>query len=162
MTNLFALPSDGYEYEFTPTGLVISPGMPFEMWQALGASLGRIHNAIQWAIADWIRYGEAEYGEMYAQSIEDTGRSYRTLANYVWVAGKFEFSRRRENLSFSHHAEVAALPEQQQECLLDAAEAAIKTEGHPQSAAWLREKVQEALGRETPVRVCPYCGHVLP
>jgi hypothetical protein len=34
----------------------------------------------------------------------------KTYANAAHVSEKFELSRRRDNLSFSHHAEVAALP----------------------------------------------------
>ena len=40
-----------------------------------------------------------------------------------WVAHKFEISRRRENLSFSHHAEVTALEPAEQDDWLDRAEA---------------------------------------
>ena len=36
-------------------------------------------------------------------------RQCRELANYKYVASKVEFSRRRENLSYSHHQEVASL-----------------------------------------------------
>ena len=42
--------------------------------------------------------------------------------NASWVAGQIETSRRREVLSWGHHAEVAALPPAQQEKLLNEAE----------------------------------------
>jgi len=46
----------------------------------------------------------------------ETGFEYSTLANDKSVASKFEFYRRRENLSWSHHAEVAGLePDEQVE-----------------------------------------------
>lgn len=32
----------------------------------------------------------------------------RSLANKVWVSKEFEFSRRRENLSWSHHRQDGA------------------------------------------------------
>ena len=39
---------------------------------------------------------------------------YQTLRNYAWVARRFAMSRRRDTLSFGHHAEVPALPEPEQ------------------------------------------------
>jgi len=46
---------------------------------------------------------------MYSQALEATEYEYGTLANNKFLASKFEFSRRRENLSHAHHAEVASL-----------------------------------------------------
>jgi hypothetical protein len=37
----------------------------------------------------------------------------------AWVAKAFETSRRREVLSFNHHEEVAALPPDEADALLD-------------------------------------------
>jgi hypothetical protein len=51
------------------------------------------------------------------------GPSFQTLMNASAVARRFETSRRREALGFSHHAEVAPLPAAQADALLDAAEA---------------------------------------
>jgi hypothetical protein len=51
---------------------------------------------------------------MYSQALDATEMEYGTLANAKWVSGQFEFSRRRENLSWSHHLEVAKLgPDEQ-------------------------------------------------
>ena len=47
----------------------------------------------------------------------------QTLANEKYVSSRFEISRRRESLSFSHHSEVAALEPKQQDDWLDKAEA---------------------------------------
>ena len=41
--------------------------------------------------------------------------------NMVYVATRFEISRRRENLSWSHHAELAALDNEEQERWLNRA-----------------------------------------
>jgi len=81
-----------------------------------------MERSIQWWIGDWVAYGERSYGETYTQAIEVTGQAYQTLNDVVWVARKFEFSRRRENLSWSHHREVAALEPPEQEGWLDLAE----------------------------------------
>ena len=47
------------------------------------------------------------------------GPAYGTCANAGLVASKFEFSRRRENLSFTHHNEVCGLPPETQDALID-------------------------------------------
>jgi len=152
------------EYEFTPAGLHIPPGLPFADWEALGRRLVVMHDAIQWAIADWLAYGEREYGEQYAQAIDVLGLSYQTLANYAWVGRAFESSRRRESLTFSHHAEVAGLPTEAQDALLSEAEAAIANDGHALSTAWLREEARRIRGGNgssvaSVTYTCPACGH---
>ena len=50
-----------------------------------------------------------------------TGLDYQTLREYGVVARRFEWSRRRDNLSFQHHAEVCALTGAEQDRWLDLA-----------------------------------------
>jgi hypothetical protein len=76
--------------------------------------LGEIGRACQWWIGDWLNYGERAYGEKYAQGMAATGYELQTLTNMAWVAARVEISRRREILSWSHHAEVAALESDEQ------------------------------------------------
>jgi hypothetical protein len=108
--------------EFTKTGLIIPEGLDFQGWKALGGSLQAIHRSIHWWIGDWLRFGEAKFGERYVQAIEETLFAYQTLANDVWVAKAIEPSRRKEKLTFGHHAVVAALPPAKQDEWLDKAE----------------------------------------
>lgn len=95
----------------TPTGLQIVGNPTFDEWMAYGQTLWAMRSAIQWAIADWLRYGEGEYGEKYAQAMDARKVSEHTLQNYAWVGSKFDASRRRGSLSFSHHEAVAAIPD---------------------------------------------------
>jgi N6-adenosine-specific RNA methylase IME4 len=90
-------------------------------WQDTGRLLGRIGRACQWWIGDWLNYGERRYGEKYSQGVEATGLEYQTLANFAWVARRVEPSRRREDLSWGHHAEIAALEPGEQDRLLEQA-----------------------------------------
>jgi hypothetical protein len=106
---------------YTPAGLRLPASLSFARWQALGRRIGSIANASSWWLGDWAVYGEGSYGVKYKQAIAVTGLDYQTLRNYAWVAGRFDLSRRRDNLSFAHHAEVAALPEQAQDEWLDLA-----------------------------------------
>jgi hypothetical protein len=69
----------------------------------------------RWWIGDWLRYGNARYGEKYKTAASITGYDAHSLMNMAYVASRVDPSRRRENLSFSHHAELAALPSEEQE-----------------------------------------------
>jgi hypothetical protein len=70
-----------------------------------------------------LNFGEGKYGEMYEQAIAATKLSYDHLAPAKLVAKCFEICRRRQNLSWSHHHEVAHLDDPaEQDRLLDEAE----------------------------------------
>jgi hypothetical protein len=68
-----------------------------------------------------------------------TSLDYQTLRNYAWVARRFNLSRRRDALSFAHHAEVAALPDPEQDYWLR------KAESESWSRNKLRREVRESL-----------------
>lgn len=144
---LFSYP----ECTFTTTGLLIPEGMPFERWQSLGVELRRAAKGIQFWIGDWIRYGEHSYGEKYSQALEATGREAQTLMNYVYVADKVDISRRRENVDFTSHAEVASLPPEEQNRILEKAEKEeltvqeVRTEAHRAKRRIGREKTEIQL-----------------
>lgn len=59
---------------------------------------------------------------MYSQAIEETGFDYETLRHDVALCGRIELGRRRPNLSFGHHNEIAYLEPEQQKKWLDRAE----------------------------------------
>jgi hypothetical protein len=90
-------------------GLQLPESLSFEQWENIGSTLHSVEGSIQWWIGDWLNYGEQRYGEKYSQALEVTDASYQTLAHAKSVASKFEFCRRRQNLSWSHHQEVASL-----------------------------------------------------
>lgn len=133
-------------FVLTPRGLQINGTPTFAEWAAYGQTLWDMRSAIQWAIADWIQYGEHTYGEKYVQALEQTHVSYQTLRNYVWTATRFPVSRRRDNLSFSHHQEVAAVADTAiQDEILD--RAATEKLG--------RDDVRELAKPHKPVRIKP-------
>jgi N6-adenosine-specific RNA methylase IME4 len=116
-TRNFGLPG-----KVSRVGLVLPERMSRGQWFAVGETLKGIEKSIMWWIGDWLNYGERRYGEAYKQALDATDRSYQSLRDAKWVAGQFELSRRRDNLSWSHHREVAPLEVGAQERLLDAAE----------------------------------------
>ena len=105
-----------------PNGLGLQDGLSFDSWRELGRQVVRVANCSAWWLGDWLVYGEQAYGDRYEQAIIDTSLGYKTLRNYAWVARKLPVSRRRDTLSFGHHAEVAALPDDEQDVWLERTE----------------------------------------
>lgn len=108
-------------FTLTATGLEVTGRPTFEAWESCGAVLRRIEGAAQWWIGDWLNYGEKVYGEKYRQALAAMDREYQTLRNYAYVAQNVKLSRRRDNLSFSIHAEVAPLAPADQDVWLERA-----------------------------------------
>ncbi|WP_231949535.1 LmbU family transcriptional regulator [Alloactinosynnema sp. L-07] len=98
--------------------------LAFDRWERAGHQIFRIVDSSAWCLGDWLLYGQEQYADRYRQAVEAAGLDYQTLRNYAWVARKFELDRRRHGLSFQHHAEVAALPAQEQDQWLTRAEQA--------------------------------------
>ena len=92
----------------------IQEGLSFEEWKEYGRNLGRIEKIYMWKVGEWWTYGEINYGEKTSITKSDDwdGLRYQTCADVGWVFKKFHFSRRHENLSWSHHREVAGLDEE--------------------------------------------------
>jgi hypothetical protein len=98
------------------------PSFPFAQWTMLGERIGGYSNASLWWLGDWLNFGREMYGPQYKRGVELTGLDYKTLRNYAYVAAHIALSRRRDNLSFQHHAEVAPLAPDQQVVWLELAE----------------------------------------
>lgn len=100
----------------TPTGLrLLDENMTLEELEAIGRWLGRVRTITNFALGDWWNFGEAVHGEAFAQVMEATGVSYDTMNRYARVCRSIVPSRRRADLTFTHHMEVAPLDPQQQE-----------------------------------------------
>lgn len=120
------------------TALSLPPGIPRGEWEQIGDTLHRIEKGVQWWLGDWWRYGEREYGESAAQAAP-LGVSAKTLQNAAWVAQAIEPSRRREDLSISHHAAVAGLEDPaEQDRWLD------KAAGSDMSVGELRGRIRHS------------------
>jgi len=97
------------------SGLLFSSSPSLDAWEAIGRQILSVVESSTWWIADWLAYGEEVFQDRYLEAVKRTNLNYQTLRNYVWVARRFEHSRRRDTLSFGHHAEVAALDAAEQE-----------------------------------------------
>ncbi|MFF2192489.1 LmbU family transcriptional regulator [Streptomyces sp. NPDC058157] len=113
----------GPQAEVRKTGMILPANLPERSWEQIGTNLRELGNSSAWWLADWLRFGEAAYGwRRYKEAIERTGLDYQTLRNYAWVARRFDHHRRRDGLSFAHHAEVARLAPAEQDYWLRRAE----------------------------------------
>lgn len=126
------------KFYFDKTGLTVSGNPTFEEWQNCGEFLKQAEKSVQFWIGDWLNYGEKKYGETYSQALDETDYDDGTLRNSKWVSSRIELSRRRDNLSFSHHQEVAQLQPADQEFWLD------KAEEEHLSTRDLRHKIKQA------------------
>ncbi len=130
---------------YAETFLGLPDGLPVEQWAGIGKTLGHMYRSNRWWLTDWINYGERTYdGDMFNQHVHVCGLAPKTLSNLGWVGRQVEPSRRREEsttgLTFSHHAEVAALEPGLQTELLDRAGEEEWGRGR------LRQEVRELTG----------------
>lgn len=131
----------------TRVGLQIPPALNYDKWEEAGRRIAEVVDSSAWCLGDWLLYGQTRYSGRYRQAVEAVGLEYQTIRNYVWVARRFELSRRRTTLSFQHHAEVAALSDSEQDCWLDQAER------FGWSRNELRRQVRAAASRLAPDRL---------
>jgi hypothetical protein len=116
-------------------GLVLPRQLVYEQWLRIGRQLAEVSSSSAWCLGDWLAYGEDTYSGRYRDAIEQTSLDYQTLRNYAWVAGRFMLSRRRDGLSFAHHAEVAGLSEHEQDFWL----------GKAEKFSWSRNKLRQEV-----------------
>jgi hypothetical protein len=105
-----------------PAALPLPDSLTFPEWVKAGRQLAQISHCVAWALGDWLIYGQVRYGSRYRSALAATQLDYQTLRNYAWVARAVPPSRRRDTLSFQHHAEVASLSEAEQDLWLSRAE----------------------------------------
>jgi hypothetical protein len=140
-------------------------------WIKAGIRLGALSRSSNWWVGDWLRYGTAEWGAKYTAAAKITGYDPHSLENMVYVAGRFDISLRRENLSWSHHFLVAALEPDARSYWLDFATT------HCLSVSDLRTELRAARrsasvtpdsddilagDRVAAHAICPQCGFQLP
>lgn len=124
-----------------------------ETCTALAAFFGQVNHASRWWIADLHEYVDLRHGEYVAQVMEATKLSPQTVENIISIGRRVPPSRRRDGVSFSNHAEVAALPPNDQRHWLKVAhdENLTKTELRARLRPELPPAVKAAL-------TCPHCG----
>lgn len=131
------------------TGWQLPSAMTEVEWYESGLILGNVQRSVSWWIGDWWLFGELRYGERKATTEADdwAGPSFQTCRNAASICRRFPTSRRRDVLPFEHHAEVAYLPPNEADELLDWAERSIALTGKPRSTRELRAEVSRRRSR---------------
>lgn len=133
--------------ELTATGWKL-PALTEDQWRQCGEALGKVEQGKQWWIGDWWNAlphnGAAGLGR---EACEAAEIEYQTAVDCSNVAKQFEDKRRRLTLSFKHHREVCAVPDNDsQDRLLDWCEEPLRNgDKKPRSTRELREAVQKYL-----------------
>lgn len=157
----------GHVQKVTPVSWHPGPSISMRQWVIDGQRLGAIGRGVAWWLGDWLRFGNAKFGERYVRASRITGYDVQTLMNIVYVASRFEACRRREKLSWSHHAELAALDPDEQDRWLGRAETQRLSVRDLRAEVRRATRAREAMASPAPARlpparqelVCPHCGH---
>lgn len=125
--------------ELTETSLTLPEGLSRKRWEEVGQTLRAMQRGVQFWVGDWLAYGESNFGEDAFAHLE---QSDKTLANWASTCRHIEPSRRREEVSYSVHAEVAPLEPEEQVNILEEAAREGWTVGQT------RERVREIQQKE--------------
>jgi hypothetical protein len=147
--------------------------LTLDEWQGYGSRLGTVSKSTNWWLGDWVRFGQRHYDQRYREAAQVTGYDEQTLMNFAYVASRYDVSRRRETLSWSHHAELAPLDPPTQDLWLDHAtlrglsirqlRAAVR-QAQPPAAPGFGRPIEASDGDSSDVQrpvVCPHCGGVI-
>lgn len=103
-------PEFGNRVTVDRTSLQMSDELGFDEWVQLGRKLTEVGDSMAWWVGDWIEQGTVVYGGKYEAALEVMSLDVDTLTRYALVARRFsEIRRRRQDLKWGHHREVAAL-----------------------------------------------------
>jgi hypothetical protein len=97
--------------------------LTLDAWSEIGLQIVAIGDSSAWWLGDWLMYGKKRFPDRYKKAVGETSLDYQTLRNYAWVCRQFPADRRRSQLSFQHHAELASLSTEEQDEWLEKAEA---------------------------------------
>lgn len=125
--------------KFNPLELSLPENMPMEDWAAVGRQLCRSDQVLKWWLGDWAAFGLRKYGQL-KEFAAANNLNYGTLRNLAYVSQAVELSRRRDNVDWTKHAEVASLkPAEQKKWLNKVSEQNIPV-------AELRRQLRQAGG----------------
>jgi N6-adenosine-specific RNA methylase IME4 len=111
--------------KLTRVGWELPDDLTQEQWLDAGKALKGAEGAMLWWVGDWAAAGDERYGRL-KEVVEQVEFEYSTVNNAAQVARAFhEFNRRRLNVPWSHHQEVAACPPDEADLLLDWVEAGV-------------------------------------
>ena len=108
--------------QLTKRGLTITEAATQEDQELVESLLLDTADVLPFAWGDYLNYLASTRGEEYAQAKALGRYAPGTSRTMQWVCRQVPVSRRRDSLSFKHHAEVAKLTPTEQELMLARAE----------------------------------------
>lgn len=126
---------------FNPLELSLPEEMPMQEWADIGRKLVRSDQVLKWWLGDWAAFGVRKYGQL-KEFAEANSINYQTLRKLAYVSGAVELFRRRNNVEWSIHAEVAALKPREQVKWLEK----VSAEGLPRVE--LRRQIRQTGGTQ--------------
>lgn len=110
-------------FKLTATGLEVTGTPTLAEYQSVGEFISKVQKGSGWWLADWLAYGETrkDWKEKLSQVVDAGLVSEKTARNHKYIGENVAPSRRREDVDFSVHAEVASLPPKEQEKWLERA-----------------------------------------
>lgn len=123
----------------------------YEEWDVIGLMLAVLARGLPFCVGDWLNYGEARFGELAAQAIDQARWQPETTRVYRWLAAQVSPAvRRMDRLGLRHHLLVAKLPPGEQRAWLTRASA--DGNGEP----WVVGRLAEAIRAGGDVRATAY------
>lgn len=95
-------------FECSEVGMQANAKLSKSQWEEAGQALSVVSARLNWYVGDWlaaVKGDEWGYGDL-EEVCQRFELNYQTAANAKSVCESFEFSLRRENLSYGHHKEV--------------------------------------------------------
>lgn len=100
-------PTGARAWEYQETCLIIAPDLSLDEWSGLWSVVAQTQRSANWWLGDALCYAQARYPETWTQILSERGVDiYKTA---MWVCGKISPDRRRPELSYSAHREIAGL-----------------------------------------------------
>lgn len=144
---------DAQAVTMSTVGLEFHRDLSFDECVRGAEQLGHIDRASRWVWGDLLNHVDTHYGERYGEIAAHSELDYQSLAHCKVVADAIEFCRRRQNLSWAHHAEVAPLDVEQQEYWL--AQSENRSWSRRELRARLKAHKKKGLPTHTPLlRFC--------
>jgi len=126
---------------YSNVGISFDDAMSKHEWASIGLKLAIANQRLLWYLADWANFGEVKFSAL-REYCEAHGMDYRRLRSLAKVGAGVRMDRRKDQLDFYFHAEVAGLePKEQSKWLTDAQEQHM-------TRADLREAIRKDLAEE--------------
>jgi len=109
------------KYCLTDTALIMPDGCDFATVERMLRGMKIVSDCVRFWMGDLLLYAERNFGEMYSQLLDETDYAYQSLKDMAWVANAIAPQTRRNELTWSHHREVAKLDQAEQELYLNQA-----------------------------------------